>query len=62
MLFSWKFINGNQAYNKKIYNAEGLAAKVINEAEGYAAERRNMADGDALLFESIYNEYDYYNK
>ena len=46
-----------QQYNKKIYNIEGTAQRMINEAEGYAAERRNMADGDALLFESIYNEY-----
>ena len=47
----------NQEYNKKVYNAEGLAEKQINEAEGYAVERINNALGDTELFNAILKEY-----
>ena len=47
----------NQAYNKKIFTAEGLAQKMINEAQGYAQERKNRAEGDAALFEAIFEKY-----
>jgi membrane protease subunit HflK len=47
----------NQAYNKKIFRAQGLAQKIVNEAEGYAQERKNRADGDAALFEAVFKSY-----
>ena len=47
----------NQAFNKKIYKAEGEAKKLINEAKGYAVERINNAKGEIALFESILIEY-----
>ena len=47
----------NQAYNKKIFRAQGLAQKIVNEAEGYAQERKNVAEGDATLFETIFESY-----
>jgi membrane protease subunit HflK len=47
----------NQAYNKKIFRAQGLAQKIVNEAEGYSQERINIAEGDAALFETIFESY-----
>ena len=47
----------NQAFNKKIYKAEGEAKKLINEAKGYAVERINHAKGEATLFELVLAEY-----
>ena len=47
----------NQAFNKKIYKAEGEAKKLINEAKGYAVERKNNASGDVALFELVLAEY-----
>jgi len=46
-----------QAYNKEIYNVEGIAQRMINEAEGYAIERVNNAKGDIALFEKVLVEY-----
>ena len=47
----------NQAFNKKIYKAEGEAKKLINEAKGYAVERINHAKGEATLFELVLAKY-----
>ena len=47
----------NQAFNKKIYKAEGEAKKLINEAKGYAVERINHAKGEATLFELVLAQY-----
>ena len=47
----------NQAFNKKIYKAEGEGKKIINEAKGYAVERINHAKGEATLFELVLAKY-----
>ena len=47
----------NQAFNKKIYKADGEAKKLINEAKGYAVERINHAKGEATLFELVLAQY-----
>ena len=47
----------NQAFNKKIYKAEGEAKKLINEAKGYAVERINHAMGETALFELVLAQY-----
>jgi membrane protease subunit HflK len=47
----------NQAFNKKIYKAQGEAKKLINEAKGYAVERVNHAKGEATLFELVLAQY-----
>ena len=47
----------NQAFNKKIYKAEGEAKKLINEAKGYAVERINHAKGETALFELVLAMY-----
>ena len=46
-----------QMYNKKVYNAEGLAEKLISEAQGYAVERINNAIGDIAHFDAMLKEY-----
>ena len=47
----------NQAFNKKIYKADGEGKKLINEAKGYAVERINHAKGEATLFELVLAQY-----
>ena len=44
-------------YNQAVPKAKGEAEQAVRAAEGYALERENHALGDALRFESIFEEY-----